>query len=61
MSKAVIGIIALAAVMVVLAILRPGGLTNGDAIFVGYVGGFVTAAWILPAIGRWLKKERDDT
>jgi len=31
-------------------------LINKEAIFLGYLLGAVTFGWILPAIGRWLKK-----
>lgn len=29
-----------------------------DWLFIGYVLGFCMAAWVLPAIGEWVKKRR---
>jgi hypothetical protein len=27
-------------------------------LFMGYIAGFVTAGWILPAIGKWAKSDK---
>ena len=37
---------------------RGGDVMTIDWLFIGYVAGFVTAGWVLPAIGKQINKKR---